>query len=285
MATKEQSLSDLVFVPYKIISRETAFNSTFSEVQIGIEPFKKPSTDLSIGFEFPSFFLQDEDEEKKCPKVDCILSGALESEASMFHNVMTDFVQELGRVTLNRDYESGPARLRDYQRFFSDDYTPRGITDTSASGRVMYGPIGIGERGVWWGEPDACVRPLNSDDHDPSDSTVFVATSSEAESDSESSQFKAKQEIERSHLPQAIAIAIVHSFTQSNRHPMLNPMVPTILMNGYKFQIILYDCHNDVLLVSTTVEYKINDRITTLGTQILWNIINHRYLCVCVSTL
>ena len=270
MATKEQSLSDLVFVPYKIISGETAFNSTFSEVQIGIEPFKTPSTDLSIGFEFPSFFLQDEDEEKKCPKVDCILSGASESEAAMFHNVMTDFVQELGRVTLNRDY----------QRFFSDDYTPRGITDTSASGRVMYGPIGIGKRGVWWGEPDACVRPLNSDDHDPSDSPVVVATSCEAES-----QFEAKKEIEYGHLPQAIAIAIVHSFTQSNRHPMLNPMVPTVLMNGYKFQIILYDCHNDVLLVSTTVEYKINDRITTLGTQILWNIINHRYLCVCVSTL
>ena len=271
MATKEQSLYDLrdvFFVPYKIISGETAFNSTFSEVQIGIEPFRKPS-ELSVGFEFPSLFLQDE--EKKYPKVDCILSGASEPEAVMFHNVMTDFVQELGRVTLNGDYK----------KF----YTPSGITDTSASGRVMYGPIGIGIRGVWWGEPDACVRPLNSDDHDPSDSTVFVATSSEAESDGESSQFKAKQEIERSHLPQAIAIAIVHSFTQSNRHPMLNPMVPTILMNGYKFQIILYDCHNDVLLVSTTVEYKINDRITTLGTQILWNIINHRYLCVCVSTL
>ena len=269
MATNEQSLSDrdVFFVPYKIISGETAFNSTFSEVQIGIEPFKKPST----CFEFSSFFLQDE--EKKCPKVDCILSGASELEADMFYNVMTDFVQELGRVTLNRDYK----------RFFSDDdYTPRGITDTSASGRVMYGPIGIGKHGVWWGEPDACVRPLNSDDHDPSDSTVVVATSSEAESDGESSQFKAKQEIERSHLPQAIAIAIVHSFTQSNRHPMLNPMVPTILMNGYKFRIILYHCHNDVLLVSTTVEYKINNRITTLGTLILWNIINHRYLCVCV---
>ena len=274
MATKEQSLSeDVFFVPYKIISGETAFNSTFSEVQIGIEPFRKSK--LILCFEFPSFFLQDEDEEKKCPKVDCILSGASESEAAMFYNVMTDFVQELGRVTLNRDYK----------RFFPDDYTPRGITDTSASGRVMYGPIGIGERGVWWGEPDACVRPLNSDDHDPSDSPVVVATSCKAESDGESSQFEAKKEIERAHLPQAIAIAIVHSFTQSNRHPMLNPMVPTVLINGNKFQIILYDCHTDVLLVSSIVEYKINNRITTLGTLILWNIINHRYLCVCVSTL
>ena len=269
MATKEQSLFDLYlrdvfFVPYKIISGETAFNSTFSEVQIGMEPFKKPSTkELSVGFEFPSFFLQDE--QKKCPKVDCILSGASESEAAMFHNVMTDFVQELGRVTLNGDYKR-----------FDDDYTPSGITDTSASGRVMYGPIGIGMRGVWWGEPDACVRPLNSDDHDPSDSTVVVAISCEAESDGESSQFEAKKEIEYAHLPQAIAIAIVHSFTQSNRHPMLNPMVPTILMNGNKFRIILYDCRKDVLLVSTTVEYKINNRISTLGTLILWNIINHR---------
>ncbi len=69
---------------------------------------------------------------------------------------------------------------------------------------------------------------------------------------------------------------------------MLNPMVPTILINGISFRIILYDCEKDVLLVSNTVYYREENEITQLGkkkkkklgTLLLWLIINHRYIYI-----
>ena len=83
------------------------------------------------------------------------------------------------------------------------------------------------------------------------------------ETDGESSQFEAKQRVSSDHLSQAVATAIVHSFTQNKRHPQLNPMVPTVLINGSVFRIILYDCSKDILLVSEKVTYKEDNQIRT----------------------
>ena len=114
------------------------------------------------------------------------------------------------------------------------------------------------------GEPDACVRALDSDN--PLDFTVVVATSDESdcETDAESSQFEAKVKVTSAHLSQAVATAIVHSFTQNKRHPKLNPMVPTVLINGSVFRIVLYDCCKDVLLVSREVNYREGNKMTQL---------------------
>ena len=128
-------------------------------------------------------------------------------------------------------------------------------------------------------QPDACVRPLDS--HNPLDATLVVATSpdpdeSDSETDSEASQFEAKLKVTSAHLPQAVTTAIVHSFTQNTRHPELNPMVPTVLINGSVFRIVLYDCCKDMLLVSHKVKYREGTQMTPLGTLLLWLIINHR---------
>ena len=209
----------------------------------------------------------------------------------MFYDVVTNCLQDLGRVTLNPDYKS----------FFVDEYLPSSSADSSSehvgdstgsSGeRVTWGPIGIGDRMLWWGQPDACVRPLDS--ANPLASTLVVATSpdpdeSDSETDGESSQFEAKLKVTSAHLPQAVATAIVHSFTQNKRHPQLNPMVPSVLIDGSVFRIVLYDCCKDILLVSDRVTYREGNKMTRLGTLVLWLIINHRYLylycvCVCVS--
>ena len=149
----------------------------------------------------------------------------------MFYDVMTN-CQDFGRVTLNPDYKS----------FFVDEYLPSSNPDSSSEhvgdstgssgGRVTWGLIGISDHRLWWGQPDACVRPLHSDN--PLDSTLVVATlpdrdESDSETDGESSQFEAKLKVTSAHLPQAVATSIVHSFTQNKRHPQLNPMV---LING-----------------------------------------------------
>ena len=174
-----------------------------------------------------------------------------------------------------------------YKVFEDEEYLPPDAGDVAGSSggtkRISFGMIGIGDRRLWWGEPDACVRPLESD---TPHSTVIVATMLDEDTDGESSQFEAKQQLTHAHLPQGVVTAIVHSFTQNNRHPGLNPMVPTVLINGRDFRIILYDCSKDVLLVSNSVEYREDSKMTPLGTLVLWLIINHRYLyCVCVCVL
>ena len=112
------------------------------------------------------------------------------------------------------------------------------------------------------------MRPLDS--ANPLDSTLVVATSpdpdeSDSETDGESSQVEAKRKVTSAYLPQAVATAIVHSFTQNKRHPQLNPLVPTVLINGSVFRIVLYDCCKDMLLVSSTVTYRVADPTGNTG--------------------
>ena len=280
----------MIFLPYKLEEENTAFRRSFSEGPIGFKQFTSStgSGTTPRAFRFSAFLKYNCE---KVPVFDCKLSTAAPvSESEMFYDVVTNFLQDLGRVTLNQDYKS----------FFVQEYLPSSNPDSSSehvgdstgsSGgtkRVTWGPIGIGDRRLWWGQPDACVRPLDS--ANPLDSTLVVATSpdpdeSDSETDGESSQVEAKRKVTSAYLPQAVATAIVHSFTQNKRHPQLNPLVPTVLINGSVFRIVLYDCCKDMLLVSSTVTYREGTKLTQLGTLVLWLIINHRYLylyCVCV---
>ncbi len=85
------------------------------------------------------------------------------------------------------------------------------------------------------------------------------------------------------HISQATSTAIVHSFTH---HPDLNPMVPMLLLNGKVFQILLYDCKKDILLISSEVEYVGEEFSVSSGLVIQWPVINHRYStslnCLCI---
>ena len=274
----------MVFKLYKLLEHKTSFERSFCDGPIGFEEITCPSGSGStpISFSFSSLF----NYQGQVPVIDCNLSTSPpRSESGLFYDLVTNSLQELGRVTLNEDYK----------KFVCEDeeYLPPDVGDVAGSSggtnRITYGSIGIGDRKLWWGEPDACVRPLDSDTplKTNPNSTVVVATLPTDEetdgTDGESSQFEAKKKKTYAHLPQAVVTAIVHSFTQNKRHPGLNPMVPTVLINGHVFRIILYDCSKDMLLVSTPVEYREGSKMTRLGTLVLWLIINHRYLyCVCV---
>ena len=73
-------------------------------------------------------------------------------------------------------------------------------------------------------------------------------------------------------------MAIVHSFTEHNNHPKLNSMVPVIFMDGTDVQIVLYDCVQDVLLLSTKVKYRARKMLDPVGLLVVWLAINHRYI-------
>ena len=154
----------------------TAFHHSFSDGTIGFKHIMSStgSSTTQVTFRFLSFLKY---KCKKVPVINCNLStSAPVSESEMFYNVVTNCLQDLGRATLNPDYKS----------FFVDEYLPSSTPDNSSehvgdstgssggTNRVTWGPIGIGDRRLWWGQPDACVRPLDSDN--PLDSTLVVAT-------------------------------------------------------------------------------------------------------------
>ena len=216
------------------------------------------------------------------PVIDCDLSTPPpKSENELFYDVVANGLQVLARVTLNNSYK----------KFVNDEFVPPNSDVAGSSGgtnRISCELIGIGDRKLWWGEPDACVRPLESDTLHSNSTLIIATTLLDEDTDGESSQVEAKQQLTHAHLPQRVATAIVHSFTQNKRHPGLNPMVPTVPINGSDFRIILYDCSKDVLLVSNPVEYRDGSKMTPLGTLVLWLTIHHRYLycvCVCVCCL
>lgn len=207
----KKALEDVLFLPYKLLEETTAFQYSFYFAPIGFKQITSSTGDgtTPMAFRFPSFLKY---KCEKVPVIDCNLStSAPVSESEMFYDVVTNCLQDLGRVTLNPGYKS----------FFVDEYLPSSSPDSSSEhvgdstgssgGRVTWGPIGIGDRRLWWGQPDACVRPLDSDN--PLDSTLVVATSpnpdeSDSETDGESSQFEAKLKVTSAHLPQAVATAL-----------------------------------------------------------------------------
>ncbi len=55
-------------------------------------------------------------------------------------------------------------------------------------------------------------------------------------------------------------------------------MVPVIFMDGNDVQIVLYDCVQDVLLLSTKVKYRARKMLDPVGLLVVWLAINHRYI-------
>ena len=101
---------------------------------------------------------------------------------------------------------------------------------------------------------------------------------------SHSWHLEGKRQVEPKHIHKLIATSIVSSFTLNNlgvgSNLQLNSMVPTILINHDHFWIALYDCVNDVFLLSEEIELaemvgrrKVLRRASCL---LLWIIVNHR---------
>ena len=78
------------------------------------------------------------------------------------------------------------------------------------------------------------------------------------------------------HLPQAVSICITSSFIEHNLHKHIEATVPTILMDGSNFRVILYNCVHDVLLISEPKNLCAKERLSSTGVTLLWIVINHR---------
>lgn len=143
---------------------------------------------------------------------------------------------------------------------------------------VQFGFIGLGSRKTWHGSPDVQVRgtaniviqSMNVEKREEEEST------NSDESDGMTTKIEEKPRVRVAHLQQAVATSVTSSFTEHNLHPTMSPAVPTILIDGDTFQVILYDCIKDVLLISTPKALHTDGRLSSTGVAFLWLVINHR---------
>ena len=154
----------------------------------------------------------------------------------MFLEVVRSFLAPISsEVTLNTKYAG---------------YVKKATDESPDDMRNIYvHHLGIGDKLAWYGEPDARVRVGTAHQSAKNSETDVIDLTLDEESDGESVVVEGKKKLCCSSLPQGIATAIVCSFTEHTNHPNLNSMIPTVMINGKQFIVILYDCVTDILLV------------------------------------
>lgn len=117
---------------------------------------------------------------------------------------------------------------------------------------------------------------VESDDSDAETSPTTKATKEEEASPLRSFTYgEGQQEISfRKDFNQLVATAVVSSFTAYNCRS--NPAVPTIWINKESYRICIYDCINDILLLSRPTRITSKGTISRHGLLIMWLIVYHR---------
>ena len=72
-------------------------------------------------------------------------------------------------------------------------------------------------------------------------------------------------EIKKKYLPQLVKTAVVTAFIESNLHPELNTMVPTIMIDTTHAVIALYCTKHDLLFISDKFSWRIDDKFNLSG--------------------
>lgn len=138
--------------------------------------------------------------------------------------------------------------------------------------------LGLGMRGkTWYGSPDGRLRGNNSEFTPAHISAEPEEESDAEESDAATSQLEMKKKIKK--MSQTIGTAVLASFTEHNLHSDENPLVPCILMDCCHVQVVMYDCLNDVLLMTDKVVMRDDQgKAYKYAVLFLWLFINHRYV-------
>ena len=142
--------------------------------------------------------------------------------------------------------------------------------------------IGIGKSCTWHGTPDMRVRGCevialtkedDVDSEDEEDGDVSIASL-----DGATVHVEGKKRMSlAANFSQLVGTCVTSSFTEHKLHPTQNPLIPTILIDANQFRVCLYDCVEDVLLISEPKLLSHNgERLSTTAMFFLYLTINHR---------
>lgn len=128
--------------------------------------------------------------------------------------------------------------------------------------------IGIGSSHTWHGTPD--MRVMGCDVITPVVIDNDVIDESEGVNEGKTALCFAKS------IPKLVSACVVSSFTLHKLHPHMNPLVPSILIDNNSFQVCLYDCVKDILLISEPKNLSTKEGLSRSGLLFLWIVLNHR---------
>lgn len=275
---RAKDFEGISFIVYRIIE-PYGLRDTFSSVRFDITPVDADVKGASTGISFANLFVTDE----ACPYPELETISASNDhlrENESFFETVDCIVRHLSdTVTLNREYTSIVKKNYEYDE----------------STNVSVGNLALGWTSTWHGEPDARVRAkanrstiistvniVNGDESSES-SDCEEAISSGDESDGNTIVIEAKLKISSQNLSQLIALSIVNSFTEHNIHPAMNSIVPSLLLNGHFMVICLYDCVNDILMLSQELVFRGPGGINKETVAMMWLVINHRKFLRCLE--
>ena len=142
--------------------------------------------------------------------------------------------------------------------------------------------MGIGSKETLHGYPDARVRAEQSDIHLITPSVSGDSNPGSPSSIGDSVVVEGKRFSSLFNTDQLIATNVVISFTEHNRHPDFNPLVPAIMICVPTAQICFYDCTKDILLLSNTFDWlRCEDGkryVDKAAILLLWITVHHRYI-------
>ncbi len=127
------------------------------------------------------------------------------------------------------------------------------LDDTSHPGASYQPPLSA--------YPEACPSPGSDSSSDSSSDSTFEG--------------KVKVDFRRL-ISQLVETCVVCSFTENNINPRLNTMVPTVLFNMQSFRVCLYDCKNDILLISEPRPLTSGNKVSRTACFIIWLVVHHR---------
>ena len=145
---------------------------------------------------------------------------------------------------------------------------------------LQAGDIGLGSVNTWHGTPDARIRGMEVVWREDSG---YVCAVEEDDSEDEgsvksdgNSTVEEKVMTKESNLAQAVGTCVVASFTAKARDPERKALVPTVLIDEKEFRVILYDCEEDIILISTSIALATKGTLSRSVMALLWLVINHR---------
>lgn len=148
--------------------------------------------------------------------------------------------------------------------------------------------IGIGTLDTWHGTPDLRVRGSEVvwgvEDNLNNEEVAADISDDESipESDGPTTNIEGKITARTKNLAQAIGTCVVSSFTEKTRRKKLhqsvkNSLVPCVIIDKEKFRVILYDCEDDLLLITDSKLLATKGTLSQSSMAFLWIIFNHRY--------
>ena len=119
---------------------------------------------------------------------------------------------------------------------------------------------------------------------------LFLGVSSGADKNEGYTYVEDKRCIADRDLHKLVATTVTCSFTNHNNHLDLNPLSPTLLLNSKSFRVCMYDCVHDILLLSQPIDlFKVvksgRKILAPSACLLLWIVVNHRYVVLCVTSL